>query len=232
MIETINPHWAKNKKKINLIFIVIGILLLGYTICAIFTSPESVKDCIFEIIVISIFYIVQKYYHVPIVILIIGVVPIFLHLNGIIFGLYDAFIFGIGYDKIIHFTNAFSGTIVTFYLMIAHSKRMPLLKVAAAILIIVGIGALVENFEFVGSRYFDMKGPTIFSQEGFSQSVQSSILKTLSVSPSVQKDMIEQDTEWDMLFNTLGCITAAIALSILWHVDKDNLRDRTITLEE
>jgi uncharacterized membrane protein YjdF len=232
VIDTINPKWAINKKKIDIIFIIAIVLLLWLTVISAFISPESVKDCIFAILVMGIFYTVQKRYHVPIIIIIIAILPFFFHLCGVIFLFYEELILGIGYDKIIHFVNAFSGTIVAFYLLIAHSKKMPLLKVFAAILIVVGIGAIVENIEFIGSKYLDMKGPTILSQDSFSASVKNSILKRFTLSEQVQIDMIEQDTPWDMLFNTIGTIAGALVIWMLWHVDKEYLKERTHVHEE
>jgi len=204
-------------------FIAMALITIGFGVYAAFAVPDFVKDCIGGLIIIGIFYLIQRQYYVPPAAVALGFVPILFHLMGVVFGFFEYLIFGAGYDKYVHFLNCLSITIIVFYLLIAHSKKAPVKKAIAALLIVLGIGAVAKNLEFIGSRYMQFTGATMLSEGDFS------IGKTpveLNMLPALEADFIVYDYQWDLLFNTLGALVALGILAILWNTDKEHLKHR------
>ncbi len=217
-----DPH----KKTIDMMFIVMAVILILATIYAGIYVSAFVKDCVMELFFVGVFYIVQKEYRLPPIIIILGFIPMITHLCGVLFQFYEYLIQGIGYDKFIHFTNCLVLTIVLFYILIAHSKKAPIQKAIIAVLVVLGIGAVAKNIEFVGSQYIKFSGSTMLSEGDFTLHTNSQMLQTLTISQNLERDMITYDYQWDLLCNTLGAMTGLIIIGILWNVDKNNLKHR------
>ena len=220
------PTKTEHKKTIDTMFIVMICILVLATVYASIYVKDFVKDCIAGFIVVGIFYFVQRDYHVPPSIIIMGFIPIVLHLSGVLFHFYEYLIQGIGYDKYIHFANCMFLTIVVFYILIAHAKKEPIKKAITAFLFVLGIGAVAKNMEFFGSQYIHFTGSTMLSEGDFTLQTTSQVLQKLQVSQNLERDMINYDYQWDMLCNTFGAIIGLVIIWILWAVDKRNLKDR------
>lgn len=185
------------------VFIIAFIIECALLIYAIAVKPGFIFDCVFGLIFIALLYILEETYPLPLPVIILGLVPIYLHSAGVLFGLFSMMFFGIGYDKYVHFTNSFIIAFVVFFFLIAHSKSNAVKKGIAALLIAQGFGAINEVNEFVGSEYLGITGPTMFSQG--------------DELPPLKHDFITFDSYWDMIFNLCGSILAMILISILWH---------------
>jgi uncharacterized membrane protein YjdF len=61
--------------------------------------------------------------------------------------LYDAAIYGLRYDKIVHFYNSFAGTAATAHVLSRTNSRLPLRSIAI-VLISLGTGAVIEIVEY------------------------------------------------------------------------------------
>ena len=100
----------------------------------------------------------------------------------------------------------------------------------AAFLIVLGIGAVAKNLEFVGSQYMKFTGATMLSEGDYAADI-GTVLQRIEVPTQLQTDMLVYDYQWDMLANTLGALLALGIIAILWRVDKEYLKERTIVHE-
>ena len=62
--------------------------------------------------------------------------------------LYDVVLFGIRYDKYVHFTNAFVATAVLIHLFGVLDAHLPIIRQAVICLTVLGLGAIVEIMEY------------------------------------------------------------------------------------
>jgi uncharacterized membrane protein YjdF len=63
--------------------------------------------------------------------------------------LYDAYIFGIRYDKYVHFYNAFVAAVVVGHVFDRVRAHLPFVRGLAVLLIVLGLGAVVEILEYL-----------------------------------------------------------------------------------
>ena len=83
-----------------------------------------------------------------------------LHILGC-FGAYGFFIYYvIGYDKLVHFMSGLALIIALLELL---TENNHLVKIGIALLILLGLGSIVEISEFIGSVYFGIDNNGIFS---------------------------------------------------------------------
>ncbi len=143
----------KDRKIRNVIFGSAALFLAAFLVVGIFLGLDATKDCAFLLVMLLLFYFIEKKYPLPIPIIFCGLFPMILDPIGITFGFFNFYPFGIGYDKFIHFGFNLLGTLVIFYLL----KNMMRTQVAAAIIVAIlavnGIGNIGKLLEFVGSRY-------------------------------------------------------------------------------
>ena len=154
------------------------------------------------IVIVVLIFLADKRYSLKPVVLGAGLLAMLFHMSGLIFGLYDVTIFGIGYDKYVHFCACICVTVVGYGILNIHNKKDFALKLIAAFLITMGLGSMTENIEFVGSQYLHINGATMFSQG--------------DNLPQTKSDLQVYDTSWDMLFNMFGA-TAGALLIILYR---------------
>ena len=147
----------------NIVLLFLMILFVYYPRNKAGIVPGFVYLYVFLVIAASVigFFIIRKA-TVPILALILLQIGLLLHYMGglAIFGerLYSQIILGIPYDKIVHFYNSFAG-LIGLKLYLDHAKislkgHEPL----ALLLIITGIGAIVEIIEYVGVKTLPIQG--------------------------------------------------------------------------
>jgi hypothetical protein len=186
-----NKHNAK-------VFVAVMIVTCIYLVIAIIFYPDFIKDCLFILAAFIVFYFVEKKYPLSLSLVLVGTIPFLIHLSGVMFNFYAYYIGGIGYDKYMHFISGISITLIFAY-WFRKIKYAPLI----AFLIMMGFSGLNEINEFIGQRYIEFTGPTLFSQgDGL---------------PSSLNDLQVYDTWWDMIFDAIGGIVAIIILIFTGH---------------
>ena len=114
-------------------------------------------------------------------------------------GLYSKFILGpLGYDKFVHFFGGFAACFLVLHMI---SEKNKFTKCIVAVLIVLGLGALMEINEFVGYRYFHQDYGGIFA-----------IGDNL---PEIKSDLQRYDTYFDMIFNVAGGLIAAVTYTVI-----------------
>jgi uncharacterized membrane protein YjdF len=182
------------RKYIYLSLFFIGIIILCYAI--LFYHP-LIPDAVFSIVAFLFIRYFDKRNNLPTLILFLVTVPLFLNIAGIL-GLYSKFIIGsIGYDKVLHFTNCFIGTYI--FINILNEKKTAR-KLIFAVLIMMGISAITEINEFVGTRYFGVNNGGIFAQ---------------GLELPVINDLVRYDTYFDLIFGLTGALTCAVLMAFV-----------------
>ena len=118
------------------------------------------------------------------------------HMLGVL-GFYAIFIVGnLGYDKFVHFFGSFAAL---YGVSEIFPKKMKF-RYIFLILVVLGAGSIVEANEFIGYRYFGVDNGGIFTMG--------------DQLPEIKSDLQTFDTYFDIIFNTLGAITAVGVLEI------------------
>lgn len=63
--------------------------------------------------------------------------------------LYDAYVLGVRYDKYVHFFNAFVAAVVVSHVFDLVRAHLPFIRALAVLLVVLGLGALVEIVEYL-----------------------------------------------------------------------------------
>ena len=80
----------------------------------------------------------------------------FINING--HRLYDCFIIGIRYDKYVHFVNAFAIGMLIEYIFLLLKADLKYLRETVVFFMVLGLGALVEIFEYVVTKNIKHNG--------------------------------------------------------------------------
>ena len=187
--------------KHNSILIVAALMVTVFLIGFVLNHPMYILDCIFAYLVIGIFFFVEKRYPLKSWLIILGTIPFILELTGLTFGFFTFSVFGFGFDKMLHFVNSAILTILFYFWISTDYKQHKGIKIVVAIFVIMGIGSMGEVFEFLGQRYFHIYGSGVFSQGDLLPS-------------TLQNDLKNYDTWWDMVLNFFGALFAGIILVI------------------
>jgi uncharacterized membrane protein YjdF len=115
--------------------------------------------------------------------------------------IYMTQIHGIGYDKIVHFYNAMAGVIITQNIFKKLKINLQKHELAIIILIILGIGGLIEIIEYTGITTLPKPGEWKYS---------------------IPKNQLYDNNLQDIIANLFGGITGATILKIKQH-NKKNL---------
>ena len=188
----------KEEKTKKTIFIAVFSFVSLFLIPIILYYPDAIKDDILSLVGIILFYFIQKKYPLPISITICGLIPMLLNPINVSFGLLELYPFGVGFDKIIHFSFNLLVTLIIFYLISKNvTKKNIIATIIIAILVANGIGNLAKLLEFIGSRYMGFYGATVFSlgDGGIPP-------------PNAIQELVVYDPWWDLLFGFFGTITA------------------------
>lgn len=194
------------EEKTKKIIFISAISFMGlFLIPIILFYPEAIKDDLLSLGGIILFYFLEKKYPLPIPIIICGLFPILLSPINVCFGFYGDYIYGVGLDKIIHFTFSLLVTLVIFYIILKNiTKKHIIATIIIAVLVVNGIGNLAKLLEFAGSRYLGFYGPTIFS------------LGDGGVPPpNAIQELVLYDPWWDLIFGLAGTIAAGVILTYI-----------------
>ena len=191
-------YYGLSRKYIFYTVLLGSVVLLLYSI---FFKPSALSDFAVSIVFFAILYYFGKKYKISIGAFLLVSVAILSNLFGS-FGLYAYFVlFGIiGYDKLVHFTSGFA---VSYAILQVITEKKTLLRFVFVILVAMGLGALVEINEFIGTRYFGINNGGIFAiGDGL---------------PVIKSDLQKYDTYYDMIFNFAGALMCAFFVSIQNH---------------
>ena len=185
---------TKARKYIYTVLFFITALSLCY---GIIFNHQLIPDSLVGIIAFAFLLYFDKKHKLSTIIVLLISMPVFLNLAGVL-GLYSTFVIGhLGYDKVLHFANSFAGVYIFARLLTQKSKAS---RLAVAVLMMMGIGAIGEISEFIGARYFGQNTGGIFAQgDGL---------------PAVN-DLIKYDTYFDMIFDLGGSLSCAVLMAFV-----------------
>ncbi|HIH31078.1 TPA: hypothetical protein HA235_00060 [Candidatus Woesearchaeota archaeon] len=190
----------------------VGFAIEGvFLILAVLFKQQFVMDCIFSLAAIGLFYLIEQRYPLNPVVIVLGMMPLFIHSAGVVLGFFSFTILGLGYDKWSHFTNSLLVTIVIFYILIAYSRDDVIKKVIVAGFVMLGINTLQETLEFIGTRYLGILNESLFSQGD-------------RLPIDLKNDFQVFDTWWDMIFDIFGVIAASIIIGIILWLEKHHYK--------
>ncbi len=199
----------KARRHKNIIFLVAFLFAIITFAVTYILKSAFVADFLFETIAVVIFYVVERKYPAPIHAIIVGFLPILLSFGGV-FGLFGVTLFGIGYDKYAHFFFAFCASYLLYFMLTARKRTHRILKMIAVVLIIIGLGAINEINEFVGSAYLHQNNAGMFSMGD-------------ELPPSTA-DLQRYDTQWDMIFNTFGSVSAILLVAVADRIRQQKVK--------
>lgn len=194
-------------------FLVGFIVELFFLILAVLFRQQFVMDCIFSLVAIGLFYLIEQKYPLNPAIIMLGLIPIYFHSAGVIFGFFAIKIFGLGYDKWTHFLNSMVATIVIFYILLAHSRERIIKNAILAVLVMLGFNLIHEVNEFVGTRYLGIYSESLFSMGD-------------ALAPSLS-DLQVYDSWWDMIFDIWGGVFAMFIIWIISLLEKHHYKRDT-----
>lgn len=187
--------------KHDIIFVTTALIVTLYLIWFVFKHLMYIGDCIFAYVTIVGFFLLEKKYPLKPWLIILGVIPFILELTGLAFGFFEFSLFGFGFDKMLHFVIPLILTIVLYFWISTDYKQHKFIKIVIAMLVVMGIGAIGEVFEFIGQRYFQIYGSGMFSQGDLLPS-------------TLQNDLKNYDTWWDMIIDFIGTLFAGVILAV------------------
>jgi uncharacterized membrane protein YjdF len=168
--------------------------LLIFLVHSIRSHVSATPDVLIALTYLGLTYAADRRFRLSTTAVTLLCTAILLHPLGV-FGLYSHFLlFGvIGYDKAIHFFISFS---IAYAILDIPKNNKTSLTYAVAVLIVMGLGCLIEITEFVGEVYFGMDNSGIFTMA--------------DPLPSIKSDLQRHDTHFDMIFNLLGSVSCAL----------------------
>jgi hypothetical protein len=174
-----------------------AVILLSFLAYSILHQKSAIIEILIAISCLTVIYYFDWRYGLSVEAVILLSAGALLNPLGI-FGLYSYFILSgfVGYDKVIPFFSAFA---IAYGILDMQKSRNPL-TYAASILIVMGLGSLIEITEFIGEIYFDVDTGGIFA-----------MTDTL---PEMKSDLQKYDTYYDMIFNLVGAACGSLAAHI------------------
>ncbi|MEK6943424.1 MAG: hypothetical protein AABX00_05160 [Nanoarchaeota archaeon] len=186
MNETI--YYGDGSRYIYPAMLLSAIVLLLYSFLF---RPSISADFLISIGFFAILYYIYVGHKISGGAFLLGIAAITVNLLGAA-GLYAHFAFGaVGYDKLVHLISSFAAA---YALLEISTEKQMFLRYTFVILMLMGLGALVEINEFIGTAYFGMENGGIFA-----------IGDGLSV---IKSDLQRYDTYFDMITNLLGGLMA------------------------
>ena len=142
--------------------------------------------------------------------------------NSIPLDVYSYFILPtIGFDKFQHFTTALLGMFVLIWILRTHFRMHNIFLIGTtALLVLMGIGALVEITEFTGSIYLGLHG--FVDQTDRAKYV--TIFSMHDTLPETRSILQEFDSIFDMIFQLLGEVTALTVCGLIYVVRRHHGR--------
>ncbi|HLC61502.1 MAG TPA: hypothetical protein VJI52_00610 [Candidatus Nanoarchaeia archaeon] len=185
MHETI--HYGNSSRYIYPAILLSGVLLLFY---AFLFKPSILADLLVSIGFFAILYYYKIKHKISAGAFLLVLAAIIVNLLGVA-GLYAHFALGIvGYDKLVHFISSFA---VAYALLQISTEKQIFLRYVFVIFMVMGLGAILEINEFIGTRYFGINNGGIFA---------------MSDNLQIKSDLQRYDTYFDMITNFLGSLVA------------------------
>ena len=185
-------NYIANSRNIYKVLLV-ALVLFSLSLFSVFLKPATFLDVSVCLLLFAALVAHSMKNNITIAAFLIVSIAIAAHLLGSL-GFYSYFIFGIlGYDKIVHFTSSFS---VGYMVLQSLPKRIKSMRYLISLLIVMGLGSLVEINEFIGAHYFGINNGGIFTMND-----------TL---PFIKSDLQRFDTYFDMIFNFAGAMGALL----------------------
>jgi len=181
-------HYSNGGRYIYSAILLSGVLFLFY---ALLFKPSILADFLVSIGFFAILYYCYIKHKISAGAFLLVFVAIITSLLGTA-GLYAHFALGIiGYDKLIHFISSFA---VAYALLQISAEKQIFLRYSFVILVVMGLGTLMEINEFIGTAYFGINNGGIFAiGDGL---------------PAIKSDLQKYDTYFDMITNLLGSLAA------------------------
>jgi len=194
----------KNQKLRGIIFIISFFILAVFTVISVIQKHNFVPDNVLGFLLIGLVYLVQKRSRVSDLSIILVNLSLLMHTSGTL-GLYGKFVVSIiGFDKLVHIFAGFAVTIFSFQVI---SEERRLFFIPFAILVVLGLGAVIEINEYIGTRYFGINNGGMFA-----------IGDEL---PEMKSDLQKYDTYWDMMFNLFGSVLSGICLTAYYRIKQN-----------
>jgi len=176
------------------IFSIILVIIAALFLYSLLYVPSALFDVAVAIGFFAILYYYDKKTNPSIGAVLLLSLAILLSPLGLLFSLYSYFVIGVvGYDKLIHFVGGFA---IVYALSQNFPEKRTVLRYTIIVLILLGLGTIIEINEFVGFRYFGVDNGGIFTMSD-----------TL---PEIKSDLQKYDTYFDMIFNLGGALSAVL----------------------
>lgn len=139
-----------NKEKLYISFVILFVLLIFYSVFSGFY--HYILDLSASILVISLLFLFYKHFRLDHFIFILIFIALLLHNFGL-FGFYNNTPIYFSYDRLTHFFGGFSLSFMFlnyFKIYFNKSKQNNLILIICSILIVLGIGSIIEIIEYLG----------------------------------------------------------------------------------
>ena len=198
-------HKARNQRAgKKCIFYIIILVCSFFFLYSLLFKPSVLIDVAVTILFFAALYYYDRKTNLSIGAVLLLSLAIILNPLGLLFNFYSYFVIGVvGYDKLIHFVGGFA---VVYALSQNFPGKRTALSYVIIILVLLGLGTIIEINEFIGFRYLGIDNGGIFTIED-----------TL---PVVRSDLQRFDTYFDILFNLAGALSAVLFLVFrkkYWH---------------
>jgi hypothetical protein len=199
-----NSYWYYEKERLkkSITWIYLGTItaLAALCIAAYATSSVFFKDGIISIAVVSIIYLFRDKLIYSWQGALLASIGWLMNMSGTL-GAYELQVFGLGWDKLLHFTSMLGITLLTYAYLRHHGLHdASLLKIGVIVFLMAqGFGAINEVAEFIGSEYFGVGQGLFGMMNGMSE-------------PVTNLDIY--DTHWDMVMNTLAIMAGLLYIAV------------------
>lgn len=191
MRETI--YYGNSSRYIYPAILLSGVLFLFYSILF---KPSILVDVLVSVGFFGVLYYYNIKHKISAGASLLVFVAIIANLLGVA-GLYAHFALGIiGYDKLVHFISSFA---VAYALLQISTEKQIFLRYGFVIFIVMGLGAIMEINEFIGTVYFGVNNGGIFA---------------MSDNLQIKSDLQKYDAYFDMVTNLLGSLAAVFSVML------------------
>jgi len=186
-----------NERIIKISIILTFIIILGFLIKAFLINSKAIYDGIFVLLLLTIAFLNHKKLRIKVYSIILAEVFFIFHMLGTL-GWYDIAVFGIPYDKILHFY----GPLVLFIFSFNYLSKFKLRlnhALVIALLVTLGINAIQEVVEFTGNTLLGKGDGIFFYGSG---------------------DIGGEDTPKDLIANLLGGTLGLVIMYFIRNIKK------------
>ena len=202
------------EKQIKIIYVIGVIIFLLFVVYSFLSNVKDyINDSIILLILITLIFLLRKHFDLSSLTFILLIVAFISHNSGV-FGFYNNSPLPIQYDHFTHFIGLFSISVLFFNFFkkyFSANKTNNILILLMILLASLGIGAVVEEVEFLGFLKFGTgDGFLKFGGLGDTQLTEQNIRDI---------DIIGGgwiNTMWDLIYNFLGALVGVIFMYLLY----------------